>query len=267
MEAISVIMATNRIDAYLEEAVFSVFANKDLDIELVLVLDGVPAPAPEPKWMQDPRINLVVRDKSAGLGAALNTGIKNAAHEIIARLDGDDNSLPERFTKQLNALNSSSKPILVGAKIVIIDENGAEVGAAKQVCGSDVRPNLLFQNVVPHSSYMLRKSDALSVGLYREDLQQMEDYDFLLRIALQGPISVLCEPLVQYRVHSAQMSKKAAWRANYITVVIDGRRKLAKLLGVSPISVESKNYIWRTVQLARSFKILRPRHLLWLKKS
>lgn len=260
-------MATNRIDSYLEEAVTSVFTNKDHDIELVLVLDGIPAPTSKPKWMQDPRVNIVVRQESAGLGAALNTGIKNAKHEVIARLDGDDNSLPERFTKQLNALNSSSKPILVGAKIVIIDENGAEVGAAKQVCGNDVRPNLLFQNVVPHSSYMLRKSDAISVGLYREDLQQMEDYDFLLRIASLGPISVLCEPLVQYRVHSAQMSKKAAWRANYITVVIDGRRKLAKFLGVSSISVEVRNIVWRGVQIARSFNILRPRHLLWIKKS
>lgn len=267
MEAISVIMATNRIDAYLEEAVSSVFANDGLDIELVLVLDGIPTPTPKPQWMGDPRVNIVVRKQSEGLGAALNTGIRNAKHEVIARLDGDDNSLPERFTKQLKALNSSSKPILVGTKIVIIDENGDDVGAAKQVCGIDVRTKLLFQNVVPHSSYMLRKSSAISAGLYREDLQQMEDYDFLLRIALLGPISVLCEPLVQYRVHSAQMSKKAAWRANYITVVIGGRRLLAKLLGVSSVSVELRNIVWRTVQLARSFKIMRPRHLLWLKKS
>lgn len=260
-------MATNRVDGYLDEAVESVLNSIGVEIELVLVLDGVHLPESPPEWTNNPGITLVPLAQSNGLPTALNAGIRAAKHEVIARLDADDNALPNRFVQQLKALTGLGAPVLVGSKTVLIDENGAEIGAPQQVCGDDIRRELLLQNVVPHSTYMLRKDAAMSIGLYNEDLRQMEDYDFLLRIAQQGPIAVLCEPLVQYRVHSGQMSKKANWRANYISAVTTGRRELGKLLGVSAIEVHAKNLIWRLVQIARSTGILKPRYLIGVKKN
>jgi glycosyltransferase involved in cell wall biosynthesis len=262
MEPLSIVMATNKIDGYLDEAVTSVFANLGLELELVLVLDGVVFPPRKTAWMHDPRVTVVQREISTGLGAALNSGVKNARYEIVARLDADDIAAPDRFGKQLDRISRVDPPILIGSKIGLIDEHSKPLGAAKQVCGDDVRRDLLLHNVVPHSSYMFRKTDAIAVGLYREDLEQMEDYDFLLRMALKGRIAVLCESLVQYRVHSNQMSKNADWRANYITAVESGRKLLGDSLGVARVSVWLRNYVWRAYQVARSLRFVQPRHLV-----
>lgn len=266
MENISVVMATNRIDSYLDDAIQSVFANKGINIELVLVLDGIPFPVSHKDLLSDKRIKVVQKIESAGLGAALNTGINSASHEIIARLDADDNCYPTRFEEQLTILKGPNAPVLIGSKMVIINEFGEIQGESKQDCGADLRKNLLLQNVIPHSSYMFLKSNAIEIGLYREDLKQMEDYDFLLRIAMKGPIAKVCHPLIEYRVHSGQMSKRAAWKANYITAVIEARNNLGNYLEVSKFQIAINNFIWRSVQFARSLKLFKPRHLLWLRK-
>lgn len=262
MENISVIMATNRIDHYLDESVTSVFNTEGVRVELVIVLDGISLPPNKPTWVADPRIKLVHNEHSRGLGAALNIGIRAASHEIIARLDSDDNSYPARFVLQIEQLISPTNPILVGGMIELMDEHGRSLGSAKQPCGPDVRKTLLLQNVVPHSTYMFRKSDALKVGLYNESLKQMEDYDFLLKMAQRGPVSVVCQPLVRYRIHSGQMSKAAQWRANYISAVTNQRVALAKVIRVSRAEVALKNAIWRIAQISRSLGLTKPRHLI-----
>lgn len=261
MDSISVVMATNRINKHLDQAVASVFANENLDLELVLVLDGILLPDIIPTWANDARVKIVKRETSHGLAAALNTGIKAATYDIIARLDADDISIASRFVNQLRALNSFSKPALVGSRMELIDESGSALGISKQPCGPDVRTTLLLQNVVPHSSYLFKKADAFSVGLYREQLKQMEDYDFLLRMAKLGPINVLCEPLIQYRVHPEQMSKSANYKGDYIEAVITGRHALGKHLGVSPIKIWIQNLLWRLAQALRSLGLTQPWHL------
>ena len=261
MQAVSVIMATNRIDDYLSLAVKSVFASRDVAVELVLVLDGVQLTSPGPEWQRDPRLHVVPQATSNGLPAALNAGLAAATHEVIARLDADDLMEPDRLAIQLSVLDSVEQPILVGSVTQLIDEHGRTLTRPQQPCGSDVRRTLLLHNVVPHSTYLMRKSDALRVGGYNAEFRQMEDYDFLLRLAELGPVRVLCEPLVRYRVHSAQMSAQTAWRANYITAVLRGRRRLGRALGVSPVEVALKNLVWRAAQLARSLRLIRARHL------
>lgn len=262
MNSVSVIMATNKADSYLDEAIASVFANQDVEIELVLVLDGIQLPQPLPAWSSDPRVTIVPLAAPSGLPTGLNAGITAAKYDVIARLDADDNASPTRFRQQLDALFGDDSPALVGSRTVLIDEHGRVLGEPQQSYGSDIRRDLLLQNVVPHSTYMLRKADAFAVGLYNPELRQMEDYDFLLRIATLGPISMLSDRLVQYRIHSGQMSKKATWRAPYISTISRRRRELGTFLGVPASEVHLKNFVWRAVQVARSTGLLKPRHLI-----
>lgn len=267
LNAVSVVIASNRMDAYLDEAIASVLASTGVEVEIVLVLDGIELAKPKPSWAADNRIRVVSRAVSGGPAAAANDGISVARHEIIARLDSDDLMSPTRFQKQLQALQSAPESVLVGSKTILIDDSGEPIGTPQQPCGTDIRRDLLLQNVVPHSTFMFRKADALAAGMYDAQLRQMEDYDFLLRMARRGPVSMICEPLVHYRVHPHQTSKKAKWRADYISAVITGRIELGKFLGVSSLEVHTKNLIWRLVQIVRSAGILKPRYLIGVKKN
>jgi glycosyltransferase involved in cell wall biosynthesis len=50
----------------------------------------------------DPRIALIRNPSNRGLAASLNTGWRQAGGEVIARMDADDTSLPQRFEKQID---------------------------------------------------------------------------------------------------------------------------------------------------------------------
>jgi glycosyltransferase involved in cell wall biosynthesis len=267
LEDLSVVIPTNRVDEYLKRAIESVFENHNVSIELVLVLDGVSLENDKPTWSKDNRIKIISNQNPSSIGSALNLGILQSKNEIIARLDSDDICYPYRFKKQLEILLNDSSTVLVGAQMDLIDQNDVELGAAKQVCGSDVRSRLLTQNVVPHSSFMFRKSEFIKIGMYKEDLQQMEDYDLLLRFGTIGKVSVICEPLIKYRIHANQTSKKASWRGNYIRAVLEGRRNLATKIGVAKQTVLVRNIFWLIVQLVRSLKIIKPRHLILISQK
>lgn len=262
----SAVIASNRVDTYLDEAIASLFANKNISLEIVLVLDGIELPKPRPSWADDARLKIVYRSESGGPGVAANDGIQVASHEIIARLDSDDIAHNNRLELQVNQLLSELRPVLVGSKTTLIDPDGGVIGQPSQPSGPDIRRQLLLQNVVPHSTFVFRKSDAQRVGLYNPNLRQMEDYDFLLRMAQIGPVSMLEQSLCDYRVHPGQTSKKAGWRANYITAVLAGRRALGKVLGVSRLEVESKILVWRLVQIVRSAGLVKPRYLIGVQK-
>ena len=70
-------------------------------------------------------LNVIRLDKNAGLGNALKLAIENAKYELIARMDSDDVSAPNRFEQQLEIMTKNSAVDIVGGDIseFIGDEN------------------------------------------------------------------------------------------------------------------------------------------------
>lgn len=52
-------------------------------------------------------LKVIPLEQNVGLGDALNEGIKHCSYELIARMDTDDISLPDRFEKQLKVFENS----------------------------------------------------------------------------------------------------------------------------------------------------------------
>ena len=48
-----------------------------------------------------PIFKVVRLEKNEGLGNALKLAVENASNELIARMDSDDVSVPDRFEQQL----------------------------------------------------------------------------------------------------------------------------------------------------------------------
>ena len=72
--------------------------------EIVLVHDG---PLSEElyscldKWQSVLPLKQVLLEKNLGLGAALNAGLRECSHNLVARFDTDDINRPQRFEVQL----------------------------------------------------------------------------------------------------------------------------------------------------------------------
>jgi glycosyltransferase involved in cell wall biosynthesis len=259
VRTVTVIIPTNRINPWLDEAVNSVLASTDVEVDLIVVFDGVENTT-LPNWITDPRVRIIRHATSLGPSAGMTSALAIAQSDLVARLDSDDVASPERLALQSAYLDAHSEAVAVSSKTLRIDENGTPTGLVRLPFGDDVRINLLLSNVVPHSTLMFRREVGERVGGYDDKLRQMEDYDFILRLATQGPIAQFAEPLVKYRVHSTQTSRGAQPSGPHITKIIGTRRQLARILGKSKVTSELRNAVWILAQHLRHSGVIRPHH-------
>lgn len=253
---VSVVIPTINIDNWLEIAIQSILDSKEIEVELLVVLDGVDEKI-LPDWSNDPRVSILRIQERSGQANAMNEAIALATNELIARLDADDFSSPTRLINQALYLLEHPETIAIGTRVMRVDKEGNELGELVFPTGEDIRSKLLFQNVVPHSSLMFRKSALIKIGYYRRDLRQMEDYEFILRLASLGPIANLNSIDTFYRIHGAQISRGVDPREDYIKVVTRERLNLARQLKKSILISIIKNFIWVAVQKLRFSGYLR----------
>jgi glycosyltransferase involved in cell wall biosynthesis len=126
---ISVLMPIRNGEKYLAEALDSVVAQTLPDFEFIIVDDGSTDSTPALLASYagyDPRFKILTRDH-VGPVEALNIGLAEARGTYIARMDGDDICLPQRFEKQANYLRDHPECVLVGSRVMLIDPEGAEL--------------------------------------------------------------------------------------------------------------------------------------------
>lgn len=186
------------------------------ELEIVLLLDN-----PQNKRLlsllkeytqRDNRIVLYINEKNMGLPTTLNFGISVAHGEFIARMDGDDISMPQRIEKQLSYLLSHSCIDLLGTNAYIIDENGDTIGEYKKT-SSDYSQKMMLKHCncnMIHPTW-LGKAELFRACLYREFFH-CEDYDFMLRAYAAGyKFHNLSIPLLKYRVQQKSISRTFAY--------------------------------------------------------
>lgn len=266
---LSVVIRGTGVNDWLRQTVESVLASEDVTLEVIIVLNSPTVPvqsetvADEERnhpWLKDSRITVLRFNRYIGVSNAMRAGCDTARAALIANVDGDDTVHPGKFRVQCDYLNSNPECVLVGTGGYLMDDEGHITGALQVPVGKDIRRRLLLMNPVPHSSIVMRAEAYRRVGGYRENLTQFEDYDLFLRLAALGQIALLPEPGISYRVHATNTSKGAGARGEHITVVAEGRRQLARVLGVSPAVALPQHFFWRGVQFARSSGLIRPLH-------
>src|SRR3954471_22997773 len=116
MSAISVILACYNTERYIASAVRSILAQTFRDFELILIDDGSTDNSPQICKQiagEDSRIKLISRPNK-GLTKTLNEGLSLATSPLIARMDADDISFPDRFQKQVDYLHAHHECVCVG---------------------------------------------------------------------------------------------------------------------------------------------------------
>ena len=193
---------------FLREAVESILAQSFSDFEFILVNDGSTddtASILELYSGQDSRIRLF-HNENHGLTYSLNFGCARARARYIARMDGDDIALRDRFVRQLEFMEKHPEVGLLGSAYDLIDKRGKRLcGATLPTTDSEIRQALLDSTAFLHPSVMMRKAALDQVGGYRE-VTYAEDYDLWLRLSEQTRMANLPEVLLQYRIHANQVS-------------------------------------------------------------
>jgi len=205
----SVLMSVHGTDNpnYLDEAINSVVHQSVRPDEVVLVKDGSLGEDLERvvnKWATRlaGTLRVVPLESSVGLGEALRIGTANCQYEIVARMDADDVSLPNRFESQIGFLQTNPDIDVVGSWVGEFDENPEVVIAVRATPkqSQDIRRYARFRNPVNHPTVVFRKEIVLRAGGYRS-FDRFEDYDLWARLLMQGGrIANIGEVLVRQRV-------------------------------------------------------------------
>lgn len=218
---ISVIMGIYNCAATLPEAIDSILAQTYADWELIMCDDGSTDDTyriAETYQRKYPSQMILLRhEKNLGLNQTLNDCLTAATGNYIARMDGDDISLPERFSKELAALEEEQNIAAVSCPMLYFDENG--VWAAGQGGAEYPQKEMLVRGTIHcHAPCMIRADVLREVGGYSVEkrLLRVEDWHLWLKIYAAGYQGKnLTEPLYKMRDdRNAANRRKFRYRLN-----------------------------------------------------
>lgn len=211
---VSVVIPVFNAERYLAESAASVLGQGWPEIELLLVDDGSTDDSPRiaRELAADPRVRLL-SEENGGPARARNAGIRASRGEFVAFLDADDLWLPGKLRRQIPLFSEAPSPDVVYSQRLMMDADGRALEGFRPPVPSGVVLDLLWvDNFVCMSSAVVRRDLFDRVGFFDEGLRMSEDFDFWLRAAVVGRFRGIGEPLVKYRVHSAQTSRRTEER-------------------------------------------------------
>ena len=205
--AISVVMSAYNASKFLKEAVESILNQTFQNFEFIMINDGSSDNTLEilQHYAQIDSRCIVLSWDNKGIIESVNHGIKLAKADIICRMDADDISLPNRFEKQIEYLNSHSECVALGTNALLIDPEGMPINTwiyeqdHDEIDAANLKGT--YGSRFCNPSVAIRKESILSIGGYRTGYEWAEDYDLFLRLAEIGKLANVPEALVKYRQH------------------------------------------------------------------
>lgn len=231
MARISVLMGIYNCAATLPEALDSLYAQTFQDFKIILCDDGsIDDTYAVAKRYADEHDNIILlsNGENKGLNYTLNHCLEYADTEYCARMDGDDISLPTRFEKEINFLDSHPEYAIVSCPMIYFDDQGDfRIGQQK---GEVKKTDFLHGSPICHAPSMSRTEALKSVKGYAvaRRLLRVEDYNLWIRMYEKGyKAFMLPEPLYKMRDdRNAKARRNWICRRNEMYAMSTGFKKL-----------------------------------------
>ncbi len=189
MVRISVLMGIYNCASTLVEALDSLENQTYKDFKIILCDDGSKDNTLQVAQDYAKRFDNVIviqNGRNKGLNYTLNHCLKYADTEYVARMDGDDISLPTRFEKEIAFLDEHPEYAVVSAPMIYFDELGEfRRGKGK---GEVFANDFVHGTPICHAPCMVRTNVIKDVGGYSVDdkLLRVEDYHLWFKIFAAG---------------------------------------------------------------------------------
>jgi glycosyltransferase involved in cell wall biosynthesis len=222
MTDLVIIMALYQNDKfeYCVESINSILNQTYKDFDFFIVFNGELSVETEAyiTALHDPRINLFRLQNNIGLAGALNfllsIILKEPKYELIARMDADDISLPQRIDVQHAFLMANTDIMCVGSWYHEIDESGKIISNQRLPYKHDeIRKFFYKRSPVAHSSVMFRRGLIETAGYYPTYTLRLEDYALWGNALAKGlKFSNIPEYLLKFRVDRSFYNRRSGIR-------------------------------------------------------
>lgn len=206
---------------FLEKSIESIYFNQTLKPdEIVLVEDG---PLTKELYNSIEKLKnkigtsifkTVVLEKNMGLGNALRIGIEKCSNELIARMDTDDISYPNRFEKQVNFFKENPDTDVLGTFMSEFVGNTNNIICIKDAPNNetDMKKYMKLRDPVNHPSVMFKKSKVLEAGNYKEIFLNEDSYLWGRMLSKGCVFKNIQEPLVYFRTTDDTYKRRSGWK-------------------------------------------------------
>ena len=218
----------------LQKAVKSILSQSFKEFEFLICDDGSSIEAltlMDEFALSDFRVRLVRPGNKLDLASKLNVCLRESRGRYIARMDDDDESLPDRLQKQIQCLEERPEFSFAGCN-VFLKQNGVRCGEKSFPETPQIEDFYMTQPYI-HPTLVFRREVFNTVGGYSESKHQFlcEDYDLLLRLYGNGYRGInVQEKLFEYTIPStAKGNRTMAHRVNEVITRWERFRDLGKL--------------------------------------
>ncbi|WP_232364428.1 glycosyltransferase [Salinimonas lutimaris] len=182
---------------WLEQAILSVLEQTYTAFTFLIILDGDVSSVAMRRLLrfagQDSRIVIAQNSRQSGLAASMNKAIEwmlsGTRCEYFFRMDADDRSLPERFEKQIEFLESHPEVHVLGTALTEINEHGVKVGSRVMPSSHHVIVRALPRRcTLNHPTVVMRRSVFEQNMRYDSELQNTQDYFLWISLAARGMV-------------------------------------------------------------------------------
>lgn len=211
---LAVILPVYNAELYLKECLDSLFNQTFTDFCVLAINDASTDKSGdmlEQYAKNEPRLRVYHFEQNQGDPSATQFAFDLLEYmqvEYVARMDSDDICLPERFEKQISFLDQNPHIDVVGSNMIIFGNEQGETDIPLN--DAEIKVNFLLgvANIFnPTSMYRQRSIKPLKVKY--NVLPTSGDYAIWIELALHKKVFAnIPTPLVRYRIHSKQESKK-----------------------------------------------------------
>lgn len=205
---VSVIIPTYNRRQLLKRAVASVIDQTYANFEIIIIDDcSADGTREEVSSIADNRIRYFRNDSCRGANYSRNVGIRASRGEIICLLDDDDEWLPTKLERQLEALDNAPSSVgMVHSGFWVITDNGATVREVSYQMRGNIHTEVLRRNLIGALTSMVKKEHIVIAGLFDETLPSCQDWDLWIRVSKLCDAEYVPEPLAKYHLHGNQIS-------------------------------------------------------------
>ncbi len=208
---VSVVMPVFNAERTIKKSIESILHQTFKDFEFIIIND-----ASKDKTIsiirsyksRDKRIRLINSAHNLNIARSLNIGVAVARADLIARMDGDDISDPERIKTQYLFLKQHQEVAIVGTNISIIDDHKIEVWKREYPTSSKDLKSIMFRySPFAHPTVMFRKKIFEEFGGYNPKMVPCEDIDFWFKAGVKYNFGNIPRTFLRYTLSDLSGSR------------------------------------------------------------
>lgn len=156
---------------------------------------------------------MVCLNENMGCGEASIAGMNACTYDLVARIDSDDISMPNRCELEIKCFMEDPELVVVGSDMYEFEEDPSVIVSEKKMPYSqeEIYKFGKRRNPFNHSTVMMRKSIVQKHGGYAP-IRRALDLELFTKLLYQGcKCKNLDKPLVLFRTGNSRVKRKKNW--------------------------------------------------------